>query len=88
MSADGAESAPLALPDGWQVLEEGADLLLACFTHQTQDFRVELRRLDGEWSATVTRVRDGQRHRIATAVGGSRPAALDTVMTYVADRLT
>jgi hypothetical protein len=67
------------LPASWTLTDDDADLVLASVVRGGDDYAVECRRLDGRWSATVTRVREGQRHRVATVVRPDLPAAVDAV---------
>jgi hypothetical protein len=67
------------LPGGWTLTDHGADLVLASVVRRGDEYAVECRRIDGQWTATVTRVREGQRHRMATMVRPDLPAAVDAV---------
>ena len=69
----------MELPAGWTLTEDGVDLVLASVVRRGDEYAVECRRLDGQWSATVTRVREGQRHRMATVVRPDLPEAVNTV---------
>jgi hypothetical protein len=56
------------LPAGWTQTEDDPEVVAATVARRGDGFVVECRRLGGHWTATVTRVRDGQRHRTATVV--------------------
>lgn len=56
----------MQLPSGWEAIELDDDARwCATLRRRGVRFEVDAHRTDGEWTATVTQVRRGQRHRLA-----------------------